>query len=153
MNEGTAIAHPQHPGQYPARPVLLRQPHRQAWGMAIALGWGLTLGLAGCNPLGTMPTMLTGKDAIGAIAAGEQLAGDTVVVRGQVNARAPLVDAQLYQLQDASGEIWVLSTDTTVQLGDQLTIRGQVAYAQVETPGASPGQLYLQELEQLERSP
>jgi uncharacterized protein YdeI (BOF family) len=41
----------------------------------------------------------------------------TVRLEGTVIDRVPLLNAQIYQLQDKTGAIWIMTTDTSVQAG------------------------------------
>ncbi|HEY9816628.1 MAG TPA: hypothetical protein V6D20_12640 [Candidatus Obscuribacterales bacterium] len=79
--------------------------------------------------------------------------GRIVIVRGTVRDRVPLLGAQVYQLQDRTGDIWVLSSDATIQTGEQLKIRGSVEHQPISAVDGDQSQVYIQELEQLERSP
>ncbi len=124
---------------------------RQRW-----MKWGLGAIAAmtlGCGtPLALLPGMnLTMTiESVPTDAAGQ---GRTVIVRGTVGDRVPLIGAQVYQLQDRTGDIWVLSSDDTIQTGEQLKIRGRVEHQPISAVDGDQSQVYIQELEQLERSP
>ncbi len=66
-----------------------------------------------------------------------------VRVSGVVGDRAPLVDALLYELQDSTGSIWVLSSDTTAQPGDRRTVRGRLMFESILIDGDEQGEVYL----------
>jgi len=66
-----------------------------------------------------------------------------VRVSGVVGDRAPLVDALLYELQDSTGSIWVLSSDMTVQPGDRRTVRGRLMFEIMVIDGDERGEVYL----------
>jgi len=73
-----------------------------------------------------------------------------VRLRGTVGDRAPLLNGQVYQLQDSTGEIWVLTSDTTLETGDQVVIRGRVRYQSISLAGREQGEFYIEELSQLD---
>ncbi|GAB4464253.1 MAG: hypothetical protein OHK0037_18040 [Elainellaceae cyanobacterium] len=66
-----------------------------------------------------------------------------VRVSGVVGDRAPLVDALLYELQDNTGSIWVLSSNVTVQTGEQRTVRGRLMFESIIVDGDQQGEVYL----------
>ncbi len=77
-----------------------------------------------------------------------------VTLRGKVQAIAPLVGTSAYQLEDASGKIWVLTSNPNLpKVGDILLIKGQTRYESIIVAGQERGELYLQEQEVLERQP
>lgn len=57
-----------------------------------------------------------------------RLRGQTVTLRGTVGDRVPLVGGQVYELQDASESVWVVSSDTSLQTGEAVTIKGVVQF-------------------------
>jgi hypothetical protein len=74
----------------------------------------------------------------------------TVYLRGQVGDRAPLIDAQVYELQDSTGKIWVLTDKATPKTGDRVYIRGQVKFEKIQEEGLEFGEAYIEEQEQLD---
>ncbi|HIK40873.1 hypothetical protein [Thermoleptolyngbya sp. M55_K2018_002] len=66
-----------------------------------------------------------------------------VRVSGVVGDRAPLVDALLYELQDNTGSIWVLSPDSTVQSGERRTVQGRLMFESIVIDGDEQGEVYL----------
>lgn len=79
--------------------------------------------------------------------------GSTVYVRGQVGDRIPLVDGQVYELEDNTGRIWVVTSDPSLSTGDELVIQGTLSYQATPEFGADSGERYLWETMQIERSP
>lgn len=75
----------------------------------------------------------------------------TVYLRGKVVRQVPLVDWRVYQLQDATGSIWVLTKNTNLQLAKQVLIKGKVRYQNIPIGGKDFGEVYVQEEQQLER--
>lgn len=75
----------------------------------------------------------------------------TVYLRGKAIRQVPLVDWRVYQLQDATGSIWVLTKNTNLRLGEQVLIKGKVRYQSIPIGGKDFGEVYVQEEQQLER--
>ncbi|MCT7962134.1 hypothetical protein NG791_15795 [Laspinema sp. D1] len=76
---------------------------------------------------------------------------DTVYLKGTVENRAPFLQSGAYQLQDATGAIWVMTDSTLPNLGDRLVMKGQVTYQSIPIAGQELGEVYIKELELLER--
>jgi hypothetical protein len=70
------------------------------------------------------------------------LTGATVTVEGIVGDRVPLIGGQVMELQDDSGNVWVVSADTTRQSGESARIRGDVQVEDVGTD-AITSEVYL----------
>lgn len=77
----------------------------------------------------------------------------TVYLQGKVAHRVPLLDWQMYQLQDASGKIWVLTEQKDLQLADKVLIKGNIRYQSIPLAGKDFGEVYVQEQQQLEHTP
>ncbi|MFW6359398.1 MAG: hypothetical protein ACOC0N_09345 [Chroococcales cyanobacterium] len=80
-----------------------------------------------------------------------QMAGETVYLKGQVRSIAPFVDSGAYLLEDTTDNIWVMTSESLPKRGDEVLIRGQVDYESISIGGQEMGEVYVQELEQLER--
>ena len=74
----------------------------------------------------------------------------TVYLKGKVISRVPLLGEQVYQLQDTTGMIWVLTKAAIPSRGDEVLIKGQLRYQKILLNGKDQGALYLELLEQLE---
>ncbi|MCU0569220.1 MAG: hypothetical protein MUF49_21930 [Oculatellaceae cyanobacterium Prado106] len=104
---------------------------------------GLLLGLVGCSSVSTVQDVQKHPH--------RNWFNSTVYLQGTVRDRAPLLDAQVYQLEDATGAIWVLTPNTTrPQVGDRISIKGQVQYESIPVGGLELGEAYIKEQEQLE---
>ncbi len=77
----------------------------------------------------------------------------TVYLRGTVIKQVPLLDAQLYQLDDASGKMWVFTTSSLPQLGDKITIAGEIRYESIPVEGLYFSEVYFWETQKLEQQP
>lgn len=76
-----------------------------------------------------------------------------VYVQGKVAKQIPLLERQVYQLQDSTGTIWVLTNQTSIQQGDEVLVKGKLRYESIPLAGKDFGELYIEEQEQLERIP
>ncbi len=76
--------------------------------------------------------------------------GKTIYVTGKVVHLAPFVDNAAYQIEDATGKIWIVTSQTSPQLGQQITIKGKIEYQSLPFAEQELGDLYLVELEQLD---
>ncbi|MEG4628631.1 DNA-binding protein [Microcoleus sp. AR_TQ3_B6] len=93
--------------------------------------------------------------SIGDIQKKRQVDGE-VYLRGKVENRAPFVGNAAYQLQDGTGAIWVLTNQALPQLGDEVLLKGEVRYKSItlkELAGKDLGEVYVEEMEQLKRTP
>jgi uncharacterized protein YdeI (BOF family) len=75
----------------------------------------------------------------------------TVHLQGEVVQQVPLLNGRIYQLQDDSGSIWVVSTVTELMPGDQVVIQGIVRYESIPLGAQDFSELYIEEVEQLDR--
>lgn len=73
---------------------------------------------------------------------------ETVRLQGTVGERAPLLKGQVYELQDRTGKIWVLSPTANLKTGDSITIQGRVRYEPIEIAGQNLGEVYIEEQRQ-----
>lgn len=93
--------------------------------------------------------------SIGDIQQKRQVDGE-VYLRGKVENRAPFVGNAAYQLQDGTGTIWVLTNQALPQVGDEVLLKGEVRYKSItlkELAGKDLGEVYVEEMEQLKRTP
>jgi hypothetical protein len=94
-------------------------------------------GLAGCSPLTTVKEVQDNPHRNGFTA--------TVRLEGMVGDRAPFIDAQVYQLRDATGTIWVLTQRQDVRSGAKVRVQGQVRFQDIQVQGQNFGEPYIQE--------
>jgi uncharacterized protein YdeI (BOF family) len=80
-------------------------------------------------------------------AAQDLAAGEEVSLAGQVMQHLPLIEQTLYQLEDDTGAIWVLSAQSPPPVGTPLTIRAVVRYKSILMAGQDIGEHYAEELE------
>ena len=77
-------------------------------------------------------------------------ANSTVYLKGKVVSLAPFLGSGAYELQDATGSIWVITKQIPAK-GDEVLIRSQVQYESIPVGGKDLGEVYAQEQEQMER--
>lgn len=102
----------------------------------------LLTGLAGCRMVSTVRQVQEHPQ--------RNWLTSTVYLQGTVGDQAPLLEAQLYELQDNTGKIWVLSRAAPRQPGEQIFIKGKVRYQAIEIAGQNLGDVYIEEEQQLE---
>lgn len=75
----------------------------------------------------------------------------TVYVKGTVEKQAPFLGTGAYQVQDATGTIWVVTQESLPSQGDEVLLKGQVKYQSIPIAGQELGEVYVDEVEQLQR--
>lgn len=78
-----------------------------------------------------------------------QKIGKTVYLKGKVVHLAPLVDRAAYQIEDATGKIWVVTTQKPPEFGQLLSIKGKLEYQSLMFAEQELGDFYVIELEQM----
>lgn len=120
----------------------------------VVLGMGMAIG--GCysssQPARLRVSMLSMTGQIRSI---EQVAqpsqiGKTVYVQGTVGDRIPLVEGSVYEVTDGTGTLWVVSNDDAQDIGNQVLLRGKVAYEATPELGDGAGEIYLWEINKYE---
>ena len=69
----------------------------------------------------------------------------TVYILGKVSSSVPLVKQQVYQINDSTGKIWVLTNQTGWKEGQSVVIKGKVNYQSIFLAGKELGEIYLEE--------
>jgi hypothetical protein len=108
----------------------------------ISVFTGACLGFLGSG--GAVPQFLNPSRSIREVRT-QQAVGTTVYLNGQVGDRVPLVNGMIYQLQDNTGSIWILTTNTMLQSGQTVSVEGQVYYQSIPLAGQEQGDFYIQE--------
>lgn len=70
--------------------------------------------------------------------------GKNIYVAGEVIRTIPLVKNGAYQLQDNTGNVWILTTATLPSMEAKISVKGKVQYQELPF---SEKELYLQEIE------
>jgi hypothetical protein len=74
--------------------------------------------------------------------------GKTVYLTGKVVHLAPLIDNAAYQIEDTTGKIWVITSQSPPQIGQAISIKGKIAYQSLAFAEQDFGDFYIVELEQ-----
>lgn len=73
----------------------------------------------------------------------------TVYLTGKVVHLAPFLGNGAYQIEDVTGKIWVVTTQTLPQLNQQINLKGKIKYQSLPLAKQELGDFYLIELERL----
>ncbi|NJN03850.1 MAG: hypothetical protein HC816_15995 [Leptolyngbyaceae cyanobacterium RM1_1_2] len=126
--------------------------------------WSLLLllpNLLGCSPAGDSsnpiadlavpaPVRLVGQvQAIADIHKQPLLPQNPVYLRGKVQQQVPLLDGWVYQIQDDTGLIWIVTQAEQPTLGDEILVKGQVQQENISIGDEDIGERYIQEIEQI----
>ena len=108
--------------------------------------------ISGCQALIDDTLVSLGKEEL-AITSISKLqkkkSGRTIYVRGKVIHRSPFLGNAAYQLQDDTGSLWVLTSQSLPDKGDEVFIRGKIQRESLLIKEQELGGLYLVELQQL----
>lgn len=103
----------------------------------ISLGVTLLASLVGCQA-----PLITIKES-------PKKVDQTVYLTGKVVHLAPFLGNGAYQIEDVTGKIWVVTTQTLPQLNQQLNLKGKIKYQSLPLAKQELGDFYLIELERL----
>lgn len=69
----------------------------------------------------------------------------TVYIQGKIEKNAPLLSQQAYQIADATGQIWVVTNQNNLKVGQEVVLKGKVKYKSIPLGGQEFGEVYLEE--------
>lgn len=102
--------------------------------------WGILLSsLIGCKPSQISIEQISARKV-----------GKTVYLTGKVVHLAPFVDNSAYQIEDLTGQAWVVTTTKPPKVGQEISIKGKIEYQSLPFAQQELGDFYIVELEQLE---
>lgn len=78
-------------------------------------------------------------------------ADDTVSIEGTVVQRVGILEGSLYQVQDDTGSLWVLSDSAGPEVGQLATVDGVVRYEAIVVGEIDAGDVYLEEKDYRQR--
>lgn len=118
----------------------------------------LLLGVPACARSPESAASLTGIRFMGSITdikelQTQNLRESTIYLRGKTIALVPLLGQQVYELQDGTGKVWVITQDPPPAVGDEVVIKGVVRYKPISLNGRDWGSIYVEQLEQVEHTP
>lgn len=69
-----------------------------------------------------------------------------VYVQGKVERKVPLLsEKQMYQINDSTGKIWVLTNQKGWKVGEKVVVKAIPQYQSIPMAGTDLGEVYLQE--------
>jgi hypothetical protein len=68
-----------------------------------------------------------------------------VYIQGKVAKHAPLMKQRVYQIDDSTGKIWVVTNQTNLKEGQEVVFRAKVRYKSIPLAGKEFGEVYLEE--------
>ena len=127
-----------------------------------SVGLGLSIvivGLSGCSaadvsgpdaPAAEMPVRLptvrlSSRPATAIDSLSENQVDKTVSVSGEVVQRAALLEGWMYQVQDETGSLWVLTNRSAPEVGEMATVEGSIRYEPIVVGEIDAGEVYLEE--------
>lgn len=133
---------------------------QQQWIRAAARGAMVAiapLALLGCGWLEALSGQPQPTDLESVLTQAAAADGQTVVVRGTVRDRVPLLQGEVYRLEDDTGSLWILNPNPAdpadaVNLNDVVTVEGQLRYAQIPVSDRNFDELYAIEQRRLEHN-
>ncbi|MBR8836010.1 MAG: hypothetical protein DSM106950_18800 [Stigonema ocellatum SAG 48.90 = DSM 106950] len=120
--------------------------HSTALPLSLGLTFFLLAGLLSCDNLGRY-----GVNAIGVNVTPirelkpQQDDTATVYIQGKVERQVPLLKRHLYQINDFTGKIWVITNQTGLKQGEKVMIKGKIHYQSIPLAGKDFGEVYLEE--------
>jgi len=104
----------------------------------------ILLGLSGCGKLQISNLrLLPNLTSIREIKAKHEPA--TVSLQGKVINVVPLIQQQVYQVQDSTETIWVLTHRSNLRVEDQVSVEGKTRYQSISIGGKDVGEVYVEE--------
>ncbi|BCL37698.1 hypothetical protein [Nostoc sp. MS1] len=67
----------------------------------------------------------------------------TVSVQGKVEEQVPLLQGRVYQVNDSTGTIWVVSKQDRLKVGESAVFKGKIRYESIPIAGQEFGEVYL----------
>jgi len=114
-------------------------------------------GLSGCASLAQSTNGINfglGNNVINIRDAKSSQKQGIVHLQGQVADIVPLMEPwQAYQLQDASGTVWVITSQEGLRKADRLLIKGNLRYQSIPLENQELGDFYIEEQERAKQAP
>ena len=93
-----------------------------------------------------LPTVRLGRQPIVSIDSLQvDQVGEMVMIAGSVSQRSPLLEGWLYQVQDESGSLWVVTRTSEPEVGQPAIVEGTVQYEAIVVEGIDSSEIYLEE--------
>jgi hypothetical protein len=105
----------------------------------------LLLGLASCGNATFSSMNAIGTNITPIKQLTKQQNNSTVYIQGKIEKHAPLLNKHVYQLNDSTGKILVLTNQKGLKVGSQIVMKGQLRYKSIPLAGQELGEAYLEE--------
>ena len=123
---------------------------RGVHGGIFALLVGSLIGCTPINYLGLAQPSITSIGELSPQTSTETTSEEAIIyLEGKVVDNAPFMGSGSYQLQDATGTVWVVTNGPLPQTGETVQITGKVTYQAIPIGGQDMGELYILEVEKL----
>jgi hypothetical protein len=117
------------------------------------IGLGLLITLLGCSGQAASESAATGETSgiiapkITAIQVVQKTADrDSIVtIKGTVGDRVPILDGTVYEIQDSTGKIWVLSKKPPPPQGEELIVTGTLRFKSIPINKQEQGSVYVEQ--------
>ena len=107
----------------------------------------LLLGLLSCGNLGEYGMNAIGVNvtSIRELKPQKNNSNTPVYVQGKIARKVPLLEQQMYQIEDSTGKVWLLTNQKSWKVGDKVVVKASLRYQSIPMEGAELGELYLEE--------
>ena len=70
---------------------------------------------------------------------------ETITVSGKIAQKSPVLEGWLYQVQDETGSLWVLTDRDAPEVGESVTVEGAIRYEPIVVGEIDASEFYLEE--------
>ncbi|MEM9265075.1 MAG: hypothetical protein AAGA46_06090 [Cyanobacteria bacterium P01_F01_bin.13] len=123
---------------------------------AVAMAGGLMTLCVACQPPtgNRLPAVSFSKSAIAIESLRQpQQVERSVPLSGSVIQRLAILNGWLYQIDDGTGQVWILTQQAAPAIGRQVHVKGVLRYEAIVINGADLGDYYLEETQRRLESP
>lgn len=96
-------------------------------------------------PLQPLSERQTGQPVVSIDSIKSDQADETVAIAGNITQRVALLEGWLYQVQDQTGSVWVVASNSEPEIGQSALIEGIVRYEAIVVDSIDAGEVYLEE--------
>ncbi|MFH7029759.1 MAG: DNA-binding protein [Heteroscytonema crispum UTEX LB 1556] len=105
----------------------------------------LLAGLVSCSNISQFGMSAIGANVTAIRTLTQQQNNSTVYIQGKVEKIVPLLQQRVYQINDSTGKIWVLTNQTGWREGEQVVVRGKLRYQSIPLANKEFGEIYVEE--------
>ena len=88
---------------------------------------------------------LSSKPAIAIDSLTNEQVDDNIIVSGEVAQKAATLNGWIYQLQDETGSLWILTDRDAPEIGEVVTVEGSVRYEPIVVDSIDASEFYIEE--------